>query len=75
LMMYLNFASVVKITTENLTAMMAFSPATAWVFQEIGDALGLIRAPTPQPPIVAAIAVCIVAVLLIFWASVRARRQ
>jgi hypothetical protein len=54
---------------------MAFSPATAWVFQEIGDALGLIRAPTPQPPIVAAIAVCIVAVLLIFWASVRARRQ
>lgn len=75
LMMYLNFASVVKITTENLTAMMAFSPATAWLFQEIGDALGLIKAPTPQPPIVAAIVVCIVAVLLIFWASVRARRQ
>jgi hypothetical protein len=75
LMMYLNFASVVKITTENLTAMMAFSPVTAWFFQEIGDALGLIKAPTPQPPIVAAIVVCIVAVLLIFWANVRAHRQ
>ncbi len=73
LMMYLNFASVVKITTENLTAMMAFSPATAWLFQALGDALGLIKAPAPQPPIVAAIVVCIVAVLLIFWASVRAR--
>jgi len=54
LMMYLNFASVVKISTENLTAMMAFSPATAWLFQEIGDAFGLIKAPTPEPPIVAA---------------------
>jgi hypothetical protein len=73
LMMYLNFASVVKITTENLTAMMAFSPATAWLFQALGNALGLIKAPTPEPPIVAAIVVCIVAVLLIFWAGVRAR--
>lgn len=75
LMMYLNFSSVVKITTENLTAMMAFSPATAWLFQSLGDALGLIRAPTPEPPIVAAMVVCIAAVLLIFWAGVRARRQ
>lgn len=69
LMMYLNFASVVKITTENLTAMMAFSPVTAWLFQALGDALGLITAPTPEPRIVAAIAVCIAAVLLIFWAD------
>jgi hypothetical protein len=75
LMMYLNFASVVKITTENLTAMMAFSPATAWLFQAVGDALGLIRAPAPRPPIVAAIVVCIAGALLIFWANVRARRR
>lgn len=75
LMMYLNFASVVKITTENLTAMMAFSPATAWVFQELGAPLGWIHAPTPKPPIVAAIVVCILAVLLIFWAGVQARRE
>ena len=75
LMMYLNFASVVKITTENLTAMMAFSPVTAWLFQSVGDALGLIKAPTPDPPIVAAMVVCIAAVLLIFWEDVRARRQ
>jgi hypothetical protein len=75
LMMYLNFASVVKITTENLTAMMAFSPATAWLFQAIGDALGLIKAPTLQPAIVSAIVVCIAAVLPIFWASVRDRKR
>lgn len=75
LMMYLNFASVVKITTENLTAMMAFSPATAWVFQELGALLGLIDAPTPSAPVVAAIVVCIGAVLLIFRAGVLSRRQ
>lgn len=73
LMMYLNFASVVKITTENLTAMMAFSPATAWVFQELGAAFALIDAPTPEAPVVVAIVVCIVAVLMIFKAGVRAR--
>jgi drug/metabolite transporter (DMT)-like permease len=71
LMMYLNFASVVKITTENLTAMMAFSPVTAWLFQALGDALGLITAPTPEAPVVVAIVVCIAAVLLIFWAGGR----
>jgi hypothetical protein len=75
LMMYLNFASVVKITTENLTAMMAFSPATAWVFQELGALFGLIHAPTPSAPVVAAIVACIGAVLLIFRAGVQSRRQ
>lgn len=73
LMMYLNFASVVKITTENLTAMMAFSPATAWVFQELGAAFALINAPTPAAPVVVAIVVCIAAVLMIFWAGMQAR--
>ncbi len=73
LMMYLNFSSVVKITTENLTAMMAFAPLTAWLFQSIADALGWIRAPKPELTVVAAIIVCIVAVLLIIGSSVRAR--
>lgn len=75
LMMYLNFASVVKITTENLTAMMAFSPVTAWLFQALADAFGAIKAPTPEPPVVAAIVVCIAGVLLIFWAGARDRRD
>ena len=72
-MMYLNFSSVVKITTENLTAMMAFAPLTAWFFQAIADAFGWIKAPAPDLPVVAAIMVCIVAVLLIIWSSLRAR--
>ena len=71
LMFYLNFSSVVSIGTENLTAMMAFSPATTWIFQELGVALGWIHVQRPDANIVAAIVVCIAAVLLIFWADVR----
>jgi hypothetical protein len=73
LMFYLNFASVVVIGTENLMAMMAFSPATTWIFQEIGVALGWIHVQRPDASIVAAIVVCIAAVLLIFFADARAR--
>lgn len=74
LMMYLNFSSVVAIGTANITAMMAFSPATTWVFQELGVALGWIDARRPDADLVAAIVACIAGVLLIFWADVRARR-
>ena len=74
LMMYLNFASVVKITTENLTAMMAFSPVTAWAFQELGVMLGLIAVNRPEPRLIAAMFVFVASVLLIFWAGQRARR-
>jgi hypothetical protein len=73
-MFYFNFSSVVSIGTENLTGMMAFSPATTWIFQEIGVALGWIEAKSPDANIVAAIVACIAAVLLIFYADVRARR-
>lgn len=73
LMMYLNFASVVKITTENLTAVMAFSPVTVWVFQELGVMAGLIDAGRPEPRVVAVMVVCIAAVLLIISAGVRVR--
>jgi hypothetical protein len=74
LMFYFNFSSVIAIGTENLMAMMAFSPATTWIFQEIGVALGLIHVGRPDASIVAAIVMCIAAVLLVFWADVRARR-
>jgi hypothetical protein len=74
LMFYFNFSSVIAIGTENLMAMMAFSPATTWIFQEIGVALGLIDVRRPDADIAAAIVLCIAAVLLIFWADVRARR-
>jgi len=70
LMMYFNFSSVVTIGTENLTAMMALSPATTWLFQEIGSALGLIDVQSPGADIVGAMAVCIAAVLLIYIATI-----
>jgi hypothetical protein len=73
LMFYFNFSSVVAIGTENLMAMMAFSPATTWLFQEIGVAFGWIDVRRPDANIVGAIVVCIAAVLLIFWADARAR--
>jgi hypothetical protein len=74
LMFYFNFSSVVAIGTENLMAMMAFSPATTWVFQEIGVLVGWIDVQRPDASIAAAIVLCIAAVLLIFWADVRARK-
>jgi len=73
-MMYLNFASVVKIETENLTAVMAFSPLAVWAFQEIAVASDLIEAARPEPRIVAVMVVCIAAVLMIIGSGVRARR-
>jgi len=75
LMFYFNFSSVVAIGTENLTAMMAFSPATTWVFQEIGVSLGWIDVRRPDAGIVMAIVACIAAVLLIFVADLRARKR
>ncbi|MFO1412436.1 MAG: hypothetical protein U1F10_00675 [Burkholderiales bacterium] len=73
-MAYLGFSSVVKITTENLTAMMALSPVTTWLFQAVGVAVGLIAvAPLPAPLIVA-MAVLVASVLTIFWAGRHARR-
>jgi amino acid transporter len=74
LMMYLNFASVVKIETENLTAVMACSPLTVWAFQELGVLAGLIDARRPEPAVVAVMVVCIAAVLLIIRSGMRARR-
>ena len=74
-MNYLSFSSVVKITTQNLTAMMAFSPVATWAFQELGVALGLISAVRPEPRLLAAMGTFIAAVLLIFWAGRRAHHR
>ena len=74
-MNYLSFSAVVKITTANLMAIMAFSPVTTWAFQEFGVALGLITVERPAPSLVAAMATLIAAVLLIFWADRRPRRS
>ena len=74
LMFYFNFSSVIGIGTGNLMAMMAFGPATTWIFQEAGVALGWIDVQRPDANIVGSIVVCIAAVLLIFWADVRARK-
>ncbi len=74
-MAYLGFSSVVKITTENLTAMLAFAPVTSWMFQVIGVAMGLIVAESLEPRLVGAMAVVVVAVLLIFWAGYRGRAR
>lgn len=73
LMNLLQFSAVVKITTENITAIMALSPVTTWMFQEIGVALGLIAVARPEPRLLAAMAVIVVAVLAIFWAGRRRR--
>lgn len=72
LMAYLGFSAVVKITTENVTAMMAFSPVTAWIFQSLGVAAGIIAVAALDPRLIAAMAVIVGAVLVIFWAGRRA---
>lgn len=72
-MAYLNFSAVVKITTENFMAMMALSPVTVWIAQAIGVATGLITATAVDVRLGSAMAVCVAAVLVIFWAGYRAR--
>ncbi|MCC7040577.1 MAG: hypothetical protein IT516_09755 [Burkholderiales bacterium] len=73
LMAYLNFSAVVKITTENFMATMAFTPVTVWIVQSVGVALGLITATAVDVRLGTAMAVCVAAVLVIFWAGHRAR--
>lgn len=71
LMNALNFSAVVKITTENIMAVMALSPLTVWLFQEIGVAAGWIAVTRPEPRLVAAMAVIVASVLVIVFASRR----
>lgn len=71
LMNALNFSAVVKITTENIMAVMALSPITVWMAQEIGVAFGWILVTRPEPRLVAAMTVIVVSVLVIVAASRR----
>ena len=72
-MSYLGFSVVLKIGTENLMAMMAFTPLTSWIFQEIGVALGLISVPSPDVRLISAMVVIIASVLTILWSGRIAR--
>lgn len=71
-MAYLNFSSVVKITTENFTAVSAFTPVFTLVIQEIAAAAGVIPRVTVAPMLLLAMGIAVAGVLLIF---VDARRR
>ena len=73
-MAYLNFSSVVKITTENFTTVIALSPAASYLAQEAGAALGLITPLPSEPWLIGAMGLAILGVLAIFWGGWRARR-
>lgn len=74
LMAYLNFSCVVKITTENFTAMMAFTPVATWAAQTLGSAAGVVSVAPVEGWLMAVIAALVGFVLLIFWAGRQARR-
>lgn len=71
-MAYLNFSSVVKITTENFTAVSAFTPVFTLVIQEIAAAAGVIPRVTVAPMLLLAMAIAVAGVLLMF---IDARRR
>lgn len=71
-MAYLNFSSVVKITTENFTAVSAFTPVFTLAIQEIAAAAGVIPRVSVEPMQLVAMAVAVAGVLLMF---IDARRR
>jgi len=75
IMVYLGFSSIVKINTENLMAMMAFSPVTVWAFQSLAVAAGIIAVDSLDPHLIGAMAVLVAAALVIFWAGGRSNRR
>ncbi len=75
LMAYLNFSCVVKITTENFTAMMAFTPVATWVMQSIGTGVGIVQIAPLADGLIIAMAGLVGSVLVIFWAGRRARQK
>ena len=72
-MAYLNFSCVVKITTENFTAMTAFTPVAALLAQQAGMLAGLMPPVETEPWQLATMALMVAGVLLIFYAGRRAR--
>lgn len=71
-MAYLNFSSVVKITTENFTAVSAFTPVFTLIIQEGAVRAGLISPVEMSSHLLIAMAIAVAGVLVIF---VDARRR
>lgn len=70
-MAVLSFSAVVKITTENLMAVHAFTPVSTLLVQMAATAIGLIPAYAFDPSLLPAMAVVIFGVLMIFAAARR----
>jgi drug/metabolite transporter (DMT)-like permease len=70
-MAVLSFSAVVKITTENLMAVHAFTPVATLLVQMAATAVGLIPAYALDPALLPAMAVVIAGVLMIFYAARR----
>ena len=70
-MAVLSFSAVVKITTENLMAVHAFTPVATLLVQMAATAVGLIPAYALDPSLLPAMAVVIAGVLMIFYAARR----
>jgi len=70
-MAVLSFSAVVKITTENLMAVHAFTPVATLLVQMAATAVGLIPAYPLDPSLLPAMAVVIAGVLMIFYAARR----
>jgi hypothetical protein len=70
-MAVLSFSAVVKITTENLMAVHAFTPVATLLVQMAATAAGLIPAYALDPSLLPAMAVVIAGVLMIFYAARR----
>jgi hypothetical protein len=67
----LSFSAVVKITTENLMAVHAFTPLATLLVQMAATAVGLIPTYALDPALLPGMAVMIVGVLMIFYAARR----
>jgi hypothetical protein len=72
-MAVLSFSAVVKITTENLMAVHAFTPVATLLVQIAATAIGLIPAYAFDPTLMPAMVTVICGVLLIFAAARRRR--
>jgi hypothetical protein len=70
-MAVLSFSAVVKITTENVMAVHAFTPVSTLLVQMAATAVGLIPAYALDPGLLPAMAVVILGVLMIFAAARR----
>lgn len=70
-MAVLSFSAVVKITTENLMAVHAFTPLSTLLVQVAATAIGLIPTYAIDPALLPAMGVVITGVLMIFWAARR----